>query len=123
MTSTGSSRPSWRSTTLADPEHSKVFDNRDFGYSKIVVERPLRIAGAEEGRVYKAAEIKKLKEDGTRDENAPAIIKKVLPLSAKPDPLHGLFEAVVDGKQRVVQYEPDTELRDSEQVPAQRARG
>jgi type I restriction enzyme M protein len=100
-----------------DPDHSKVFDNRDFGYSKVVVERPLRIAEAEEGRVYKAAEIKKLKEDGTRDENAPAVIKKVLPLSAKPDPVHGLFEAVVDGKPRVVQYEPDTELRDSEQVP------
>ena len=58
-----------------------------------------------------------MKEDGTRDENAPAVIKKVLPLSAKPDPVHGLFEAVVDGKPRVVQYEPDTELRDSEQVP------
>ena len=100
-----------------DPRHSKVFDNRDFGYSKIVVERPLRIAEAEEGRVYKTAEIKKLKEDGTRDESASAIIKKVLPLSAEPDPVHGLFEAVVDGRQRVVQYEPDTELRDSEQVP------
>lgn len=100
-----------------DPDHSKVFLNRDFGYSKIVVERPLRIAEAEEGRVYKAAEIKKLKEDGTRDENAPAVIKKVLPLSAKPDPVHGLFWAVVDGRQRVVHYEPDTELRDSEHVP------
>jgi type I restriction enzyme M protein len=30
-----------------DPEHSKVFDNRDFGYHKIVVERPLRIVGAD----------------------------------------------------------------------------
>ncbi len=100
-----------------DPDHSKVFDNSDFGYSKIVVERPLRIAEAEEGRVYKAAEIKKLKEDGTRHENAPAIIKKVLPITAKPDPVHGLFETVVDGKHRVVQYEPDSDLRDSEQVP------
>ena len=100
-----------------DPDHAKIFDNRDFGYSKIVVERPLRVAEAEEGRVYKAAEIKKLKEGGTRDESAPAVIKKVLPLSAKPDPVHGLFEAVVDCKPRVVLYEPDTELRDSEQVP------
>ncbi len=100
-----------------DPDHSKIFDNRDFGYSKIVVERPLRIVGADEGHVYKAAEIKKLKEEGKRDENAPAIIKKVLPYSAKPDPLRGVFEAVVDGKTRAVQYEPDTDLRDSEQVP------
>ena len=30
-----------------DPDHSKVFGNRDFGYSKIVVERPLRIIGVE----------------------------------------------------------------------------
>jgi len=99
-----------------DPDHSKIFDNRDFGYSKIVVERPLRIVGADEGRAYKAAEIRKLKE-GERDADAPAVIRRVLPLSAKPDPLRGLFEAVVDGKTRVVQYEPDTDLRDSEQVP------
>ena len=101
----------------ADAEHSKIFDNRDFGYSKILVERPLRIAGADAGRVYKAAEIKALKETGKRDEDGPAIIKKVLPTSAHPDPLRGLFEAVVDGKTRVVQYEPDSDLRDSEQVP------
>jgi type I restriction enzyme M protein len=101
----------------ADSEHSKIFDNRDSGYSKIIVERPLRIVGADAGRVYKSAEIKGLKETGKRDEHAPAIIKKVLPTSADPDPLRGLFEAVVDGKTRVVQYEPDTDLRDSEQVP------
>jgi type I restriction enzyme M protein len=101
----------------ADADHSKIFDNRDFGYCKIVVERPLRIVGADAGRVYKAAEIKALKETGKSDEDAPAIIKKVLPGSADPDPVRGRFEAVVDGKTRVVQYEPDTELRDSEQVP------
>jgi type I restriction enzyme M protein len=58
-----------------------------------------------------------LKEDGERAEGAPAIIKKVLPLAAEPDPLRGRFEAVVDGKTRVVRYEPDTDLRDTEQVP------
>jgi type I restriction enzyme M protein len=30
--------------TFADSEHSKIFDNDDFGYSKIVVERPLRLS-------------------------------------------------------------------------------
>lgn len=100
-----------------DPDHSKIFDNRDFGYSKITVERPLRIVGADEDRVYRAAEIKVLREGGKRDENAPAIIKKVLPFSAEPDPLRGFFEAVVDGKTRVVQYEPDADVRDAEQVP------
>ena len=107
----------------ADPDHSKVFDNRDFGYSRIVVERPLRIAGAEEGRVYKAAEIKELKAIGERDESAPAVIRKVLPVSAKPDPVAGLFEALVDGKPRVVQYEPDSDLRDAEQVPLNESAG
>ena len=100
-----------------DPDHSKVFDGVDFGYSKITVERPLRIAGVEEGRVYKAAEIKQLKEDGVRDESAPPIIKKVLPYAAMPDPLYGRYEAIIDGRSRVVEYEPDTELRDTEQVP------
>jgi type I restriction enzyme M protein len=108
---------------VSDPDHSKIFDSRDFGYSKIVVERPLRIVDADEGRAYKAAEIKELKETGKRDESAPAIIKKVLPAGTKADPLHGLFEAVVDGKTRVVQYEPDTDLRDSEQVPLKKPPG
>ena len=98
-------------------EQSKIFDNIDFGYSKVVVERPLRIVGAEEGRLYKGAEIKRLKDEGVRDETAPPVIKKVLSLSTSHDPLKGLFEAKVDGKTRVVQYEPDTDLRDTEQVP------
>ncbi|HQI65694.1 MAG TPA: class I SAM-dependent DNA methyltransferase [Rhodoglobus sp.] len=100
-----------------DPDHSKVFDGIDFGYSKITVERPLRIAGVEADRIYKAAEVKKLKENGVRDEAAPPIIKKVLPFAATPDPLRGRYEAVIDGRTRVVEYEPDTELRDTEQVP------
>ena len=100
-----------------DPDHSKVFDGVDFGYSKITVERPLRIAGIDPHRTYKTAEIKKLKEEGIRDESAPPVIKKVLPYAAKPDPLRGRYEATIDGHTRVVEYEPDTELRDTEQVP------
>lgn len=106
-----------------DSAHSKTFDNRDFGYSKIVVERPLRIVGADEGRVYKTAEIKELKATGKRDEFAPAIIKRVLAPGAHSDPLHGLFDAVIDGKTRVVQYETDTDLRDAEQIPLNESRG
>jgi len=53
-----------------------------------------------------------------RVETAPRVIAKVhKPSKTKADPLHGLFEATVDGKPAVVQYEPDAELRDSEQVP------
>src|SRR5207244_5406835 len=32
-------------------------------------------------------------------------------------PLCGLFEATVDGKPATVEYEPDSDLRDTEQVP------
>lgn len=103
--------------TVDDPDHSKVLDHRDLGYSKITVERPLRIVGAEPGRLHRAAEIKELKENGKRDDAAPAVIRRVLPVGTAPDPLHGLFEATVDGRTRVVRYEPDTELRDTEQVP------
>jgi type I restriction enzyme M protein len=67
--------------------------------------------------VYTAAEIKKIKEEGERAEDGVPIIKKVLPYAAIPDPLRGFYSAVVDGRERVVQYEPDTDLRDTEQIP------
>jgi len=34
-----------------------------------------------------------------------------------PDPLRGLFPVTIDGKSRVIEYEPDSELRDTETVP------
>jgi type I restriction enzyme M protein len=53
-----------------------------------------------------------------RVENAPPVIKKVHRVGkTNADPLRGLFEAEVDGKVAVVEYEPDSELRDYEQVP------
>ncbi|MEN2736916.1 class I SAM-dependent DNA methyltransferase [Microbacterium sp. X-17] len=100
-----------------DPDRSKVFEGIDFGYSKITVERPLRIKGVDPNRLYTANEIKSLKEVSVRDEAAPPVIRKVLPHSAKPDPLYGRHEAVIDGRTRVVEYEPDADLRDTEQVP------
>lgn len=100
-----------------DTDRSKVFDGVDFGYHKITVERPLRIVGVDPYRVYTAKEIKQLKENGVREETAPAVIRKALPYAAAPDPLHGRYEATIDGRVRVVEYEPDTELRDTEQIP------
>ena len=35
----------------------------------------------------------------------------------RPDPLHGLFERDINGKRVVVEYEPDADLRDTEQIP------
>ena len=98
-------------------EQSKIFPNAAFGYWKVTVERPLRLEGADPNRTYKAAEIKKLKESAARSEAAPPIIKKIHKKGTEPDPLRGLFETTVNGRPVVGEYEPDTELRDTEQIP------
>ena len=100
-----------------ETERSKIFDNAAFGYWKVTVERPLRIEGADPNRAYKAAEIKKLRENGERSETAPAAIRKIHKRGTEADPLRGLFETSIAGKPAVVEYEPDTELRDTEQIP------
>ncbi len=54
-----------------------------------------------------------------RDERAQPVVKKVHRRGAAADPIRGLY-AVGDGsRNRVVEYEPDSELRDTEQVPLQ----
>jgi len=105
-----------------ETEQSKIFDNEAFGYWKVIVERPLRIEGIEK-RAYKAAEIKTLKENGRRSEDAPPVIKRIHKRGTKSDPLRGLFGADIDGKPAVVEYEPDPELRDTEQLPLQEEGG
>jgi type I restriction enzyme M protein len=66
-----------------------------------------------------AADLKQiLKAVSWRVETAPPVIAKVhRPGKTNADPLYGLFEATVDGKLMVVEYEPDSDLRDTEQVP------
>jgi type I restriction enzyme M protein len=103
--------------SFEESEQSKIFPNAAFGYWKVTVERPLRLAGIDPNRVYTPKEIKTLKDTAVRDENAPAVIKKVHKRETQANPLHGLFEAMVDGKPAVVEYEPDPDLRDSEQIP------
>ncbi|BCB95444.1 hypothetical protein JZK55_03660 [Dissulfurispira thermophila] len=100
-----------------ETEQSKIFPNSAFGYWKVIVERPLRIKGIDPNRAYSAKEIKELKDKGERDENAPPVIKTIHKKGTKSDPLLGLFEVIIDGKSYVVEYEPDTELRDTEQIP------
>ena len=102
-----------------ETEQSKIFDNAAFGYWKVTVDRPLRIAGADPNRVYKAAEIKALKETGKRGEDAPPVLRKIHKRGTEADPLRGLFAANVNGRPAVVEYEPDTDLRDTEQIPLQ----
>ena len=104
-------------TDFEETEQSKIFPNEAFGYWKVTVERPLRLAGAEPERVYKAAEIKKLKAEKDKDENAAPIIRKVLPASTQANPVEGRFAVTLKGKPAVVEYEPNPDLRDTEQVP------
>ena len=100
-----------------ETEESKIFPNAAFGYWKVTVERPLRLAGTDRERVYKTAEIKKLKAENEKDENALPIIRKVWPTGTDADALQGKVKVALKGKPTVVEYEPDTDLRDTEQVP------
>ena len=53
-----------------------------------------------------------------RDENADPVVKKVHKAGkAEVDPIRGLYASPVGNKKLVVEYEPDSELRDTEQVP------
>lgn len=154
-----------------ETEQSKIFPNQAFGYWKVTVERPLRLAihSDAEHRAALAEEAVKAGEAGLesvveavdevmgegphRDSNqwlelaeraakgqgmrwtakkaklllsrlgegdeqaAPLIAKVFKPGKQAADPLRGFFSVELEEGERVVQYEPDPELRDSEQVP------
>ncbi|MCX6998272.1 MAG: class I SAM-dependent DNA methyltransferase, partial [Kiritimatiellaeota bacterium] len=100
-----------------ETEQSKIFPNAAFGYWKVTVERPLRLKGIDSQRAYSPKEIKALRESAERDETAPPVITKVHKKGTTPDPLHGLFPVTIAGKPCVVEYETDSDLRDTEQVP------
>ncbi len=99
-----------------ETEQSKIFPNAAFGYWKVVVERPLRLKGIDAERVHSPKEIKALKESAERADDAPPVIRKTHKKGTAADPLRGLFETTL-GKPAVVEYEPDPDLRDTEQVP------
>jgi type I restriction enzyme M protein len=53
-----------------------------------------------------------------RDEHASPVVKKIHKSSkAKEDALHGFYRATLSEKDMIVEYEPDSDLRDTEQVP------
>ena len=109
--------------TFEENEQSRIFDNEAFGYWKVTVERPLRIVGIDPERAYKPAEIKKLKEDGERCKSAPPVIRKIQKRGTGADPLRGLFATKINDRPSVVEYEPDSDLRDTEQIPLQEPGG
>lgn len=98
-------------------ERSKIFPNEAFGYWKVTVERPLRVRGIDAARAYTAKEVKAFKEGGRVADDGALVIKKVHKIGVEPDPIHGRFATTIDGKARVVEYEPDPDLRDTENVP------
>ncbi len=101
-----------------ETEQSRLFDNAEFGYSKVTVERPLRAIGIDATRAYAPKEIKALKEEGRIAENGTPVIRRIhKPGKVVADPLRGLFSVTIDGKRGVVEYEPDSDLRDTETVP------
>jgi type I restriction enzyme M protein len=53
-----------------------------------------------------------------RVDDAPPVIAKIhKPGKIKADALHGVYEDEINGKAAVVEYESDSDLRDTEQVP------
>jgi type I restriction enzyme M protein len=100
-----------------ESEQSKIFPNSAFGYWKVTVERPLRLKGIAGGRAYSPKEIKALKESAERADDAPPVIRKIHKKGTVADPLRGLFDVTLEGKPAVVEYEPDPDLRDTEQIP------
>jgi type I restriction enzyme M protein len=101
-----------------ESEQSKIFDNAEFGYSKVTVERPLRARGIDPNRVYLPKEIKALKEEGRIAEDGAPIIRRIhKPGKVEANPLRGPFPVTIEGKRCIVEYEPDGDLRDTETVP------
>ena len=100
-----------------ETEQSKTFPNEAFGYCKVTVDRPLRIEGIDPEKAYSAKELKELKATGQRSESAPAVIRKTHGRNVAASPLNGLFDTTIKGKPAVVEYEPDPDLRDTEQIP------
>ena len=88
----------WLEAIVALPLN--LFYNTAFGYWKVTVERPLRLAGIDPNRAYKAAEIKALKESGERRDDAPPLIRKVHKRGTPADPLRGLFKTTLNGSPR-----------------------
>jgi type I restriction enzyme M protein len=72
------------------------------------------------GRKVSASDLKIiLRAASWRVEDAPPVISKIHKAGGKSvaDPLHGRYASTIDGKKHVVEYEPDTDLRDTEQIP------
>ena len=155
---------------FGDTDQSRIFPNEAFGYRKVTVERPLRlavdlssnhrhrfrvvcrdakeeplanvidrvatvmgagphpdfnrfmevvVADASTHGIKLTAKRKNLLQMALayREEAAAPVIKKVHKSGVEVDPLRGLFSTTIGDRPAVVEYEPDSDLRDTEQVP------
>lgn len=90
----------------------------------MTVERPLRATGIDATRAYAPKEVKALKEEGRISEDGAPVIRRIhKPGKLEADPLRGLFPLKIGGKLCVVEYESDSDLRDTETVPLQEPGG
>ena len=66
-----------------------------------------------------AADLKQiLRAVSWREESAPPVIARSHKIGRiEADPLQGLFAVTIEGRPAIVEYEPDPDLRDTEQVP------
>ena len=159
-----------------ETEQSKIFDNNAFGYWKVTVERPLRLAvdlspkrcdeffeacydAKDEplaNAVARVAEVlgpgphldfnvflHAVKEDmstrgakvtvkrkkllqtalAERDERAEPVVRRVHRAGQAADPIRGLYAFRRCPQDLIVEYEPDSRLRDTEQIPLQEEGG
>ena len=99
-------------------EQSRIFDNAEFGYWKVTVERPLRARSIDPHRAYAPKEVRALKDSGHVSEDGAPVIRRIhKPGKMAADPLRGRFPLLINGKPHVVEYETDSDLRDTETVP------
>ena len=118
-------RPVWNHTSPSRKRRGRGFSpNAAFGCWKVTVERPLRLHSQLSLKAFESLRFASGDEDlravSWRVETAPPVIAKThKPGKAKADPLHGLFEGRdgPPGRPSIVEYEPDSDLRDTEQVP------
>ncbi|MCP4308847.1 MAG: SAM-dependent DNA methyltransferase [bacterium] len=103
---------------LAEEVGDAVFDdhNRFRAEVELALKRlEVKLPAASKKAIYSSA--------SWRSEDAAPVVKKVHQKGTEADPLKGLFAITVDGEPAVVQYEPDTDLRDTEQIPLQEEGG
>ena len=90
-----------------------MFDDYNFFRDRVdaaLKKADIKLPAADRKRILKAV--------SWRVETAAPVIGKVHKVGKfRADPLRGLFEATVSSKHAIVEYEPDSELRDTEQVP------